>query len=528
LNFVSSFQKAVRDSLVFSCHMPGLPQKSSHTCSDWHLLGESDLIVGTKGFSFQASAAVRTATPYYDDDSCEEVPLVYQRSKIVNSGEKGGETSSKKETLPAPSAKVAHLKYAATGRFPEPKTDAFEQECSWTDTPENFQPACTILVRPNPKEHEGLGMWASTVCAGYIIAKQKGCRFKLSYGEIDLKDIVRPNPFIRPDHVDAWTVPLDYKCTVQDKCYEIQSSSSPGIRKIVSVAEEDFPFAEAPVYRHAFTTSFGEIYRDHFKALTNAMPGLNLETAFACSLSKLFYLSPRIIKFEKKLQSEIFPAIQDMNNLVITLYYRSGHSEAKPGEEPSAKDLEGKEVDMEKSITCAKTVEKKFIDGSFALDRRFTGIVWNVISDSSFVRKDVASKFDGQDVVSSEGRTFTRRVISTSSRGAHTKMQANPTVDDFAEGFLDWYLIGESDAVVSHKGWSYGMTGAMRTARPVFRPYQGCHAPALLIKEGDGKQKQQTPVSGKVNLKDVWTPVNGKINLKGLGKKNGAKVVVHQ
>ena len=468
-------------------------------------MGESDLIVGTKGFSFQTSAAVRTATAYYEDDTCEEVPLIYERGETADTNKDEGGTSKNigaPPAPPAPPAAVAPSKYVATDRW-DPNTEAYKRECSWTDSPETIRPQCTILVRPNPQEHEGLGMWVSTVSAGYIIARQKGCRFKLSYGDIDFKDIVRPNPFIGADHVDKWKVPSDYQCNIEDKCYEIKSSAGPGLHKIVSVAEEDFPFAEVPVYRHAFTSSTDKIYRDHFKPLTDAMPGLNLETAFACSLSKLFYLSPRIKKFEEKLQSEIFPALRDKNNLVVTVYYRTGHADAKPGEESSANDLEGMEADLEKSIKCAKTVEKNFIDGTLALDRDFTGIVWNVISDSSFVRKDIETKFGGELLASSKGRTFTRRVITTSSRGAHTKTQANPSVEDFAEGFLDWYLIGESDAVVSHKGWSYGMTGALRTARPVFRPYQSCHTPAALVHEGDGKDDQQPLLGGRVNLKNL-------------------------
>ena len=472
-------------------------------------MGESDLIVGTKGFSFQTSAAVRTATPYYEDDICEEVPLIYERGATSGkpANEEEGGTSSNKRIPPAPLAAVASSKYVATDRW-DPSTRAYESQCSWADSHDNDQHPCTILVRPNPQEHEGLGMWVSTVSAGYIIARQMGCRFKLSYGEIDLKDIVRPNPFIGGDHADHWKVPPDYQCNIEDKCYEIKSSAGPGLRKIVSVAEEDFPFAEVPVYRHAFTASGDKIYRDHFKPLTDVMPGLNLETAFACSLSKLFYLSPRIKKFEGKLQSDIFPALRDKSNLVVTVYYRTGRADAKPDEESSEKDIAGKEADLEKSIQCAKTVEKNYIDGTFALDRSFTGIVWNVISDSPFVREDIESKFGGEEISSSKDQTFTRRVISTSSRGAHTKTQANPTVEDFAEGFLDWYLIGESDAVVSLKGWSYGMTGALRTARPVFRPYQNCNTPAVLVHEGDGIGEQKALVGGKVNLKNLQGNAN--------------------
>lgn len=40
---------------------------------------------------------------------------------------------------------------------------------------------------------------------------------------------------------------------------------------------------------------------------------------------------------------------------------------------------------------------------------------------------------------------------ATQARGAHTKVTSDnaPSTTEFAEAFLDWYMIGETDAVVA-------------------------------------------------------------------------------
>lgn len=210
-------------------------------------MGETDLILGSKGFSFQTSAAVRTATPYYEHDPCELVPLIYDRNTNAAAAADGRAATTK--TQGETNKLVPEPQYTPTGRFPEEGTDAFKEICSWTDPIDAADAHCTVFVKPHPEEHEGLAMWVSAIGAGYIIAKQKKCKFKLSYGDVDLSDIIKTTPFIKGDHVDYWKVPSNFQCNVADACYELYSAGSPSFPEIVGVSEENFPFAEVPVYR---------------------------------------------------------------------------------------------------------------------------------------------------------------------------------------------------------------------------------------------------------------------------------------
>lgn len=230
--------------------------------------------------------------------------------------------------------------------------------------------------------------------------------------------------------------------------------------------------------------------------MKKVLPNLSLETAFACSMSRIINLSPHIKKFDRQIQSKVLPALHDEESLVITIYYRTGHAEAS-SVESTAKDIEGKDRDMQKSISCAEKVEQGFLDGSHRLDRHFTSVVWNFVCDSPYAKEDFTSKFDGTEAKSSKGQAYPRRVVTTSSRGAHTKTQGKPTVTDFAEAFADWYTIGESDAVILHQGWSFGTTAALRTARPVFLPWHGC-SPPVLVHDGDGKDAPGEAMHGKI------------------------------
>ena len=51
----------------------------------------------------------------------------------------------------------------------------------------------------------------------------------------------------------------------------------------------------------------------------------------------------------------------------------------------------------------------------------------------------------------------------------HTRTQRDPSTADLAEAVIDWYLVGESDLVVTDSGSpSFGGTAALRTARPLY------------------------------------------------------------
>ena len=89
--------------------------------------------------------------------------------------------------------------------------------------------------------------------------------------------------------------------------------------------------------------------------------------------------------------------------------------------------------------------------------------VWIVVSDSKdlkeWIRETYESKSDPW-----------RMIVTTGSRGAQTRTNVSPSTMDLSEALLDWFLIGESDVVVSDQlhAPSFGGTAALRTARPLY------------------------------------------------------------
>jgi len=98
--------------------------------------------------------------------------------------------------------------------------------------------------------------------------------------------------------------------------------------------------------------------------------------------------------------------------------------------------------------------------------------------------KTEEEKLEKAEIVS-----ITRRVLVTSARGRHTRLEGGGVdTADFSEAFIDWYLIGESDAVIANKLYSFGVTASFRTARPIYDPleYQqnGELKPLQMVYEG--------------------------------------------
>jgi len=101
---------------------------------------------------------------------------------------------------------------------------------------------------------------------------------------------------------------------------------------------------------------------------------------------------------------------------------------------------------------CALELENSREEGS-------DDIVWMVISDSPSVKEWMVTTYT----------TETRQVLTTNAKGKHTRPGSHPDTDVFAEAFLDWYLIGESNAVITNNQWySFGFMGAARTSRPMY------------------------------------------------------------
>lgn len=124
---------------------------------------------------------------------------------------------------------------------------------------------------------------------------------------------------------------------------------------------------------------------------------------------------------------------------------------------------------------------------------------------------------------------ITRKVLGTSARGAHTRLQDGISTVEFGEALIDWCkcvwfrrrllfsllrtvhfldlvlkspppfqsftdLIGESDAVIASSMYSFGMTAALRTARPVYDPMKYKESNELrretLVYEGSPKNEK--------------------------------------
>lgn len=117
---------------------------------------------------------------------------------------------------------------STTRRFPVRGTPEFSRQCSWTLPDSNpATPECSILVRPDPLNREGMSLWIDHVVAGYLLAKQARCRILLDYGEtVDIHQVLIPFPdMVRNprDEVNTWTVPSGFKCdSQQDNCYRYE------------------------------------------------------------------------------------------------------------------------------------------------------------------------------------------------------------------------------------------------------------------------------------------------------------------
>ena len=103
-------------------------------------------------------------------------------------------------------------------------------------------------------------------------------------------------------------------------------------------------------------------------------------------------------------------------------------------------------------------------------------IVWMVVSDSVTVKEWLADEFSGnntnariaKDQQRYPGRVIPRYVLTTTARGIHTRAKRKTSTADFAEAMIDWWLIGQSDVVVSSGSMSFGETAALRTQRPTY------------------------------------------------------------
>jgi hypothetical protein len=292
---------------------------------------------------------------------------------------------------------------------------------------------------------------------GHLFAQQTGCKLLFDYGpNISIHDVLTPNTDF--DHVN-WRVPSGFDCE-RERCFLVGTVYNKQSLKEIGSALGVENLQPIPYYRHAYTldknyfSSMGG-YRD----LVRALKGYTVETGMACSLGSLFQLSPSASQFEPDLFSRILPTLHDRKALVISVYIRTGQTEGRNGKWESTIQYGNRAAPI---LDCALNLEKEHLSqGSYSR------VVWMVVTDSQYLKKFITDSYDSRYT---NVTAISREIVTTHSRGAHSKPDRSPSTADVAEALIDWYLIGESDLVVTDDfAPSFGDTAATRTARPYYK-----------------------------------------------------------
>jgi len=378
-------------------------------------------------------------------------------------------------------------------RFPRYGSHEVARRCSWTMQPLALEQKCTILARPMPRDKEGMSQWVSDVVKAHLQARLLGCKLLIDYGpSVQLHEVLTPAPDLpggtASDHLN-WTVPSGFECLWQPpekRCIEYPASS---VETILNIS-----LPRIPTYRFAFgygTTGKHLLKRSNYEELERALPSFQLETGMACALGSLFHLSPRASQFEPELFTRILPAIRDERALTIALYVRTAITDglgrkanSRPGDpQPDAP----KHIISNDTVRCALKHEQINLEEKANAGQPYSRVIWMVLTDSEGVKRWITETYSQQDVhynrsynrTEGEGdkvvpQVVQRKVLTTTSRGVHTRAVKKPATADFAGAMIDWYLIGESDLVIAN-GPSFGATAALRTGRP-FRVLNSCKA----------------------------------------------------
>lgn len=358
-----------------------------------------------------------------------------------------------------------------TGRFPKYGTREFSQQCNWTRYRGNTG-NCTFMVQPPWRSTEGIGNFIPQIVSGHLLALQMGCDLRLNYGDdVDIDQVLT--------HTTTdwnWTVPYNYDCESDPTCYLITLFAF--MTEIIpTFAQREL--AWLPYYRFTYNQNYSQTSFLPYTAgpLEAAIPGFDIDIGMACSIGSLFQLSPKANQFQPGLFSEILPSLNQEGTLVVAIYLRTGETDAAAKKEQDmmrgvrANVTQGESQSYrgeraQNLLDCAMQQESEYLD-----KRSYTRVVWLVVTDSPNLKQWITESYDNTRTQSTvpNSRQIPRRVVTTQSRGVHTKGQRGPSTADFAEALIDWYLIGESDLVVLDNGGpSFGGTAALRTARPVY------------------------------------------------------------
>lgn len=399
-----------------------------------------------------------------------------------------------------------------SSRFPLYGTKEYANLCPWVGSPDDSAPAkdCSILLRPDPiRNNEGVSWWATEAAYSFIMSQLTGCRLLLDYmPDVKIEDVlVQPRGLAKPDGTATWAASSDYNCTASRRCYLVDRPNCKDEARIVEMREEMSQLGDGigrelvriPQYRFGYFSQISvmtkwKLYEEDYQQLAKAMPNFDLQGGHSCALASLFELNEgRAELYQPDLFTHILPTLRDENNLVITLYYRSNYADSRARAEKEGKDFVEETKNVKKAvgkvIDCVLGREEEFLSKrrEDEMGRRtrtykderiadFESIVWMVVSDSVTVKEWIADEYNGNNTNARiepaqqryPGRVIPRAVLTTTSRGIHTRAKRKTSTADFAEAVIDWYLIGESDVVVSSGSMSFGETAALRTQRPTY------------------------------------------------------------
>ena len=388
-------------------------------------------------------------------------------------------------------------------RFPLYETPEFNQMCSWTIPDKTkaaveSEPDCYILSRPRPSSSEGISEWVADVTAGKIYSLQLGCHHILDYGpNVNVHSALTQ---VDTTSYSNWTVPesiMSSGCDSRSTQLNCQQASAGWTQRTIPTVRRTVARIKAgkgqylapktvtiPNYRWSYHASYAPKLLEFLPDLVESskkgnsnIKGFQYESGMACALGSTFMLAETAADHVPALHSQILPALRDSDTLVIALYVRTGRTDDLL--RGSDKHSERKDDAASKPvISCVLQMERELLSTTSGFDK----VVWFIATDSPDLGKTIVASYDSADVSvvirGNKNAMIHRRVYTTVSKGLHSKAQVGPKTDAFSEAIIDWFLLGESNVVVTFgSGYTFAHSAALRTARPIYQAARDqCHA----------------------------------------------------
>mmetsp|Transcript_57952 Transcript_57952/g.172950 ORF Transcript_57952/g.172950 Transcript_57952/m.172950 type:complete len:364 (-) Transcript_57952:10-1101(-) len=325
--------------------------------------------------------------PVANYDAVEKVLMLLNldRDGAQKITEKQYETDVGESTKEGPKSRRPH------NRFPRFGTAEFDTKCGWTTDSSPSAPGaqgCSLLARPSPNSGEGLSAWTSQIAAGYMYAKQTGCRLLIDYGEdINIEQIFMPPKGSSMN----WSVPKNFTCRKENHCKVVYALWNAGNLKHVAKdlgVDGTTPIIVSPDFRWPHQNRTNEkSTSDELKNLTlrKTFPGFDFETGFGCSFGHTFDLSPTASAFEPNLFSTILPTLRNERSFVISLYIRTGRTDHVYQMEKKGESVEEDNTSLrgnpQSVINCALRIEEDLL-GNNSQGGYYTSLTWMVLTDA--------------------------------------------------------------------------------------------------------------------------------------------------